>query len=197
MYNIMIHDFFAFFGKSIDAIVTFLAKALHWDDSMPSTDNTLTELPIVHVEAPVEPKTAPESTTTTEELPKSYRIGLKPKILNWATAVSHWEAALASSNNPGNLKYTTLTSTWGATKGRAAADGGYFCQFPSYASGFVALCNFLTLGAEGQLIISHPLPCTLQAFTERFAGNPPQGYIDGIAKMLNVPTSVDIATFLV
>lgn len=94
------------------------------------------------------------------------------------------------------MKYTTLTASWGASRGRAATDGGWLCQFATQEAGFGALCNFLKLACEGELIISNPRPCSLQDFTVKYAGNPPQGYVDRIAAYLNVPTSVDIATFL-
>lgn len=118
------------------------------------------------------------------------------KISLWASAIKTGEGANSASNNPGNLKYSTLTASWGATKGRQATDGGWLCQFPTYPMGYTALCNFLKLACEGQLIISHPKPCSLQDFTKRYAGNPPQGYINNIAKALGVPLDTDIATFL-
>lgn len=117
-------------------------------------------------------------------------------IVAWAEAISQGEGASLASNNPGNMKYTTLTASWGASKGRAATDGGFLCQFPTQEQGFTALCNFLTLACEGELIISHPQPCTLRDFTMRYAGNPPEGYLERIAAYLNVPTSVLISTFL-
>lgn len=141
-------------------------------------DHTMPEIP------PITPPIAPVSPVHAS------------RIADWANAIKIEEGASISSNNPGNLKYSTLTASWGATKGRAATDGGNLCQFPTYEKGFTALCNFLTLACEGQLIISHPQPCTLQAFSVRYAGNPPQGYIDQIAAKLGVSTSVDIATFL-
>lgn len=163
----------------ITAIIDFLAKLFKWD--MSSSDND----PIVPVV--VAPTTPPEA-------PKQ---PVEPSMIdNWADAIAVGEGANPASNNEGNLKYSTLTASWGATKGHAASDGGFLCQFPTMAMGRTALINFLTLGCEGELIISHPLPCTLDAFTTRFAGNPPQGYKDNIAKYLGVPLTVDIATFL-
>ncbi len=134
----------------------------------------------------------PQNTPSTQPVVPAH----KSRIPDWANAIKTGEGATIASNNPGNLKYSTLTASWGATKGRQSSDGGYLCQFLTYTQGFTALCNFLTLACEGELIISHPQPCTLQAFTMRYAGNPPQGYIDHIAQTLGVPTSVNIATFL-
>lgn len=118
-----------------------------------------------------------------------------PTIEKWANAIAKWEGAKPFLNNPGNMGYSSLTASWGAVKGPPKSDGGYFCQFPTYAKGFTALCNFLTLGAQDQLIAYHQAR-TLEAFSKVYGGNPPQGYIDGIAHELSVLTSVDIATFL-
>lgn len=118
-----------------------------------------------------------------------------PKIVEWANAIAKWEGAKPVLNNPGNLKYSTLTASWGGRVANSALDGGSFCQFATYEIGFQALCNFLTLGAEDELKAFHQAR-TLEAFTKIYAGNPPQGYIDGIAHILGVPTSIDISTFL-
>ncbi len=112
------------------------------------------------------------------------------KITQWAQAIVHWEGHF-----DGNLKYSTLTASWGATKGRPATDGGFFCEWQSEATGFLALVNFLTLGCENQLLDFHQSR-TLESFTKVFAGNPPQGYIDGIAHDLDCPLDINIATFL-
>ena len=117
-------------------------------------------------------------------------------VLKWANSVKTWEGATLESHNPGNLKYSTLTESWGAQKGRQASDGGYLCQFTTDEQGMNALCNFLTLGCEGELLISHPQPCTLEQFTVRYAGNPPQGYINGICDELGVSQDVYISTFI-
>ena len=137
---------------------------------------------------PFAPSSPPEAISTTS---------FPPMIEKWANAIGHWEGARPASNNEGNLKYSTLTKSWGATQGHPAADGGFFCQFATPEAGHNALCNFLMLGAEYQLIISHPKPCSLRQFTIRFAGNPPEGYIQGIVKLLGVSQDVDIASFLI
>lgn len=118
------------------------------------------------------------------------------KIYKWAKAIEHWEGASPLMNNPGNMKYSNLTASWGATQGRKAGDGGFFCQFPIYEMGFNALCNFLTLGAKNQLSSYHNAR-TLEAFTKIYAGNPPQGYINGIAGIIGVSLDTNIATFLI
>ena len=140
---------------------------------------------------PLQPPVAPKMTP-----PSPVPTGFPPMIIKWRDAITIGEGATQESNNPGNLKYSTLTASWGATKGRQASDGGYLCQFATLQAGQTALCNFLTLACEGELIISHPWPCTLQDFTVRYAGNPPHGYIDGIATHMGVATSVLISSFL-
>lgn len=121
--------------------------------------------------------------------------GFPTMITRWASAIAHGEGASVSSNNPGNLKYSSLTASWGATRGRAATDGGYLCQFATYALGLNALCHFLMLGCENLLLAFHQAR-TLQKFTVIYAGKPPQPYIDNIAKELGVSLDTDIATFL-
>ena len=113
-----------------------------------------------------------------------------PKIYTWAKAIVKWEGHF-----DGNLKFTTLTKSWGATQGRPAQDGGHFCVWKDENAGFQALCNFLTLACEGELIIAHH-PCTYYDFTVRFAGNPPTGYINGIMKEIDCNPTTDISTFL-
>lgn len=154
--------------------------------SMPSTDNT--------TEIPVQPPTVPP------EVPKPPPIApaVSNMIIRWANSIAKHEGASVASNNPGNLKYSSLTASWGATKGRAATDGGYLAQFPYSTTGMTALCNFLTLGAENQLIAFHsPEARTLEGFTKIYAGNPPSGYTNGIIADMGVPGSTQISTFLV
>ncbi len=175
-------NFFAIMG----ALITFCAgitafffrKGGIYNRDMPSTDHLTT----VNLNPPPMPQKPPTTPS---------------KIEGWANAIAIEEGAHPSSNNPGNLKYSTLTASWGATKGRQALDGGYLCQFATQEVGFTALCQFLTLACEGELIISHPRPCTLEAFSKRYAGNPPQQYIQKIADYLGVSLTVDIASFLV
>ncbi len=119
------------------------------------------------------------------------------KIIAWANAIALGEGAHPSSNNPGNMKYSTLTKSWGATMGRAALDGGHFCQFATYAQGFDALCNYLILGCENELIAYHaPSARTFEGFTKIYAGNPPQGYIVAIAEAIGCQMDTPISTFL-
>lgn len=122
---------------------------------------------------------------------------MHPIITKWAEAIEHEEGATAASHNPGNLKYSTLTASWGATRGRPATDGGNLCQFPTYQQGFTALCNFLVLGCENELLAFHsPEARTLEGFTTIFAGNPPEDYKLGIQEALGVPGTTLISTFI-
>lgn len=114
------------------------------------------------------------------------------KILIWAKAIAQWEGD-TTGHNAGNMKYTALTASWGATKGRPAADGGFFAVFKD--DGLPALCNFLSMGCKDQLLDFHNAR-TLESFTKIYAGDPPQGYINGIAKILGVSLDTNIATFL-
>lgn len=117
------------------------------------------------------------------------------KITAWANAIKVAEGNAPYLNNPGSLKVSTLTQSWGAQNGVQASDGGWIAKFATYQLGFTALCNFLKLGAENELLAFHQAR-TLEAFTKVYAGNPPQGYIDTIAKQLNCSLDVDVSTFL-
>lgn len=120
-----------------------------------------------------------------------------PMIVKWAQAIKNQEGASASSHNPGNLKLSSLTRSWGAMYGRPATDGGIIAKFADDTAGMVALCHFLTLGAENLLLAFHsPAARTLAGFTKIYAGNPPAGYTNGILRELGVPGSTQISTFL-
>ena len=160
-------------------------------DPMPSTDREPPDLPYIPASVPSPAAPIPP---VAPKLPDTAPFA--PMVVKWAGAIKIWEGARVSSNNPGNLKYSSLTARWGGTKGRPATDGGFFCQFATPQAGMDALCRFLTLGAKGELIISKPRPCTLERFMIKYAGNPPRNYIVQIAKILDVPLTVDIATFL-
>lgn len=120
-----------------------------------------------------------------------------PKIRLWARYIGIEEGSKPSLNNPGNLKLSTLTKSWGATPGFQATDGGWIAKFPTYQMGFNALCNFLTLGCENELLDFHsPESRTFEGFTKIYAGNPPQTYIDAIAKGLECSLEEQISSFL-
>lgn len=131
------------------------------------------------------------NTSVNVQVPKEVN---KPesKITLWARAIAEWEGDV-TGHNAGNMKYTTLTKSWGATQGRPAQDGGYFAVFKD--DGIPALCNFLTLGCENQLTAFHQAR-TFHDFTKVYAGNPPEGYIEGIRKLVGCEMDTDISTFL-
>ncbi len=145
----------------------------------------------IEVVKPVE-KPLPQAPDTTYNEVKE---AIKPTMIEkWAKAIERMEGDITGTN-PGNLKYSPLIATWGATQGRKGSDGGYFASFKSYDEGFKALCNFLTLGCQDKLKSYHNAR-TLQKFSVVYAGNPPQGYINSIAKELGVSLDVDISSFL-
>jgi hypothetical protein len=119
------------------------------------------------------------------------------KIHIWALAVAVQEGAKKSLNNPGNLKYSTLTASWGATKGFQATDGGWIAQFPTPQAGETALENFLTLGCQDELVAFHaPEARTLGGFTQIYAGNPPPEYEEAVGRALGCPLDTPISSFL-
>lgn len=154
--------------------------------------DTIESVPIV------EPTQEPQKAPVEQSLPiKPPSMQFSSNIVKWANLIKQEEGASAASHNPGNLKYSSLTASWGASKGRAATDGGFLCQFPSDAVGMTALCNFLTLGAENELIAFHSAVArTLDGFTKIYAGNPPQGYINAIVEGMGGDPQVQISTFL-
>lgn len=134
-------------------------------------------------------------TTSPSSCPTSPAASGGNLIGRWAAAIAKWEGAPAASNNPGNLKFTSLTAGWGASKGRPAADGGSFAQFATPDDGMAALQNFLTLGAQNQLAAFHSAR-TLESFMTVYAGNPGTGYLNGVAADLGVPLSTPVESFL-
>lgn len=188
----------AIIGSSVLAYLRIFKK-------MASTDNSELEvkvIPTVPSVSPQEPTTAPsvpEPTPTTTPVPVepvlSPASSFPVLIVRWADAIAKWEGADPKLNNPGDLKFSTLTASLGGTQGKQASDGGWLCKFITPHAGLDALRHFLLLAAEDRLTSYHTAR-TLQAFSKIYGGNPPQGYIDGIAKEMGVPTTVDIGTFL-
>jgi zinc knuckle protein len=126
-------------------------------------------------------KTPPQSVAS----PETTQPTIPARITQWAAIIAKEEGANPDLHNPGNLGYSTLTASWGATKGPAKTDGGFLCQFADETAGLTALCNFLVLGCEDQLLDFHaPEARTLAGFTKIYAGNPPQGYIDAIVQAM-------------
>lgn len=139
-----------------------------------------------------EVKTLPVKDNTYQELKDSLKDTM---IQKWAKAIAQFEGSKTFLNNPGNLKLSPLTQSWGAKFGYSAVDGGVIAKFDTPEKGFTALCNFLTLGCRDELKAFHSAR-TLGQFMTVYAGNPPLAYINGIAKLLNVSLETDIKTFL-
>lgn len=146
----------------------------------------------------IKPMPEPETPSVPTQPADSFTNAAFPtKIVEWAKNIAIGEGADPASNNPGNLKYATLEASWGATRGRPASDGGFLCQFPTLEMGRNALCNFLMLGCEDELVAFHaPEARTFGGFTKIYAGNPPEGYITGIAGRMGITLDTQISTFL-
>ncbi len=145
-----------------------------------------------------EPPVVPVVDTSAQDTYTEVKQALKPNMIQkWATLISHFEGADPTLNNPGNFKYSTLMASWGGQKARAGSDGGFFCKFPTKEMGFTALCNFLTLGCENQLLDYHNAR-TIKQFTLVYTNHPkPQfDYSDNLIKQLGVSPDTDIKTFL-
>jgi len=143
------------------------------------------------------PPAAQNAASGTSETPIAAQPSFPTKILAWSQIIGKEEGANPTLHNMGNLKYSALTASWGATKGPAAEDGGFLCQFETDQDGENALCRFLVLGCEDELVAFHaPAARTLSGFTVVYAGNPPQGYIDAIVSGMGVPADTQISTFL-
>jgi hypothetical protein len=122
------------------------------------------------------------------------------RISDWAVGHQIAEGWFVGSRsqknqNPGNLKATTLTMNWGGVAKDKATDGGYFAVYPDYKTGFQALCNFLTLAAENQLIPYHKAR-SLRLFCRVYADPISDGYAETVARHLGVPLDTPISDFL-
>jgi hypothetical protein len=165
-------------------LIDLIKYLFPWQDTVPhDTEIKFIPLSPLPVKQPITPTPMP--------------IVSPSKISTWAHLIEQGEGADQKSNNPGNLKVSSLTASWGAKPFRQASDGGWLAKFDTYEKGFTALCNFLTLGCENELIAFHkPEQRTLSGFTKVYAGNPPQGYIDRIVKGMGGDPKVQISTFL-
>jgi hypothetical protein len=118
------------------------------------------------------------------------------RIQEWANAIAVQEKGNPKFNNPGNLKLSTLTQSWGGKPAFQATDGGTICRFDTYEQGFAALCNFLNLACHDELKAFH-VARNLRDFTEVYA-HPPAGshYAENVAIALKVDVNENISTFL-
>jgi hypothetical protein len=155
------------------------------------------QVPPIGDPAPTTPVKQGETPVSRTQTSNTSQSTFPPKINVWEAVIEQEEGARPELNNPGNLKYSGLTASWGATQGLAALDGGYLCKFLTLQAGRNALCNFLVLGCQDQLVAFHsPDARTLTGFTKIYAGNPPQGYIDAIVQAMGGDPNVQISTFL-
>ncbi len=184
-----------FIQKMLDAIVNIIPFIQRQIFSLKSNDKPIVNKDISIVKQPL-PEVLPLPPVLDPDLgPVVHPVGFPQKIIDWANAIKIWEGNAPSLNNPGSLKVSALTQTWGAMNGVQASDGGYIAKFKDYQTGFNALCNFLKLGCLNQLSAFHSAR-TFKEFTKVYGGNPPQNYIDGIAHILGISEDVDISTFL-
>jgi hypothetical protein len=143
------------------------------------------------------PSQQQNSAPTATQDPKPSQTSFPAKITLWSALVSKEEGANPLNHNPGNLAFSTLTQSWGAVQGPAKSDGGYLAKFENDIAGLTALCNFLVLGCQDELLAFHaPEARTLAGFTKIYAGNPPQGYTDAIVQGMGGDPDVQISTFL-
>lgn len=125
----------------------------------------------------------------------------KSRIEAWAKAIQKQEGGRPQdlnmrNNNPGNLKYTTYTSTLapGCSRAGAGSDGGHFCKWDTPEHGYQALCQFLRDAAQNKL--KSYKNCTLDQFTSIYALPPNKNYVNGVAKDLGVSTNILIKELL-
>ena len=119
------------------------------------------------------------------------------RIENWALAIKveegwHPNSRSYKNQNPGNLKFSTLTKELGAS----SVDKDNFAVFPTYEVGFKALCDFLKLACEDKLKPYHQAR-TLYQFTQIYALPPTNHpYAQNVAQRLGVSEWIDIKNLL-
>ena len=96
------------------------------------------------------------------------------------------------NKNPGNLKYTHLTQSYGSVHyyGSIGHDSKNFCIFPDYQTGFNALQQFITDAASDKLAAYHS--CTIQSFFVSYSGD--QNEAKYVAKSLGLPLETKLST---
>jgi hypothetical protein len=155
------------------------------------------QIPPVGDIAPTTPVKQSETPVPAPQTSNTPQPTFPPKILAWAAIIGKEEGADPSLNDPGDLKLSDLTKSWGAIQGFAAADGGFLAKFPTMQLGEIALCDFLVLGCQNELLAFHsPAARTLSGFMQIFAGNPPAAYTNAIVQAMGGDPNVQISTFL-
>jgi hypothetical protein len=185
--------FFAGTPGKVLADFDFDEQELAWyQQTVADLEEELGLLKARQIQPPVEPAASTDTQPANTAQPS-----FPTKIVAWAQIIGKEEGAPVSLDNPGDLKLSDLTKSWGAIQGIAAADGGFLAKFKTEDAGEIALCDFLVLGCEDQLIAFHaPEARTLAGFTKIYAGNPPQPYIDAIVAAMGGNPDVQISTFL-
>jgi len=137
-------------------------------------------------DAPVVPSVPPPPDSIPPEIPSMIPVS------NFAAAIQDYEGYVPSSRsyrncNPGNLRFTELTSQLGAT----GKDADGFCIFPTYQVGLAALCKFIVLAKSDKLKEYHN--CTIKSFFQAYAPsgdrNDPLAYAAYVA--LKIGAKVD------
>ena len=122
------------------------------------------------------------------ELPKPEPVIKVSKILGFCQAVKIHEGFFEGSrsqrnNNPGNLRFTSLTASLGAT----SKDLDNFAYFPSYEIGWNALLSFVKLAANNQL--RDYKDCDILSFFKTYApasdNNSTTRYAEFVARQIN------------
>lgn len=114
----------------------------------------------------------------------------------WASAIQvqeGWTPVSRSfiNRNPGNLKWTTLTESLGAT----GKDLNNFCVFPTVSAGLSALEKFLQMACTDQLK-AFTSDMSLLSFTQVYAEPPNNNYALGVANALKVEVMTPIKNLL-
>jgi hypothetical protein len=193
--------FFAGTPEKVLADFDFDEQELSWyQQAIADLEQIIADYKARKTGPPVEPTASTQSSqngTPAPQLSGPTEPAFPPKIVAWADLIGKEEGGKPEHHNPGNLKYSSLTASWGGMKGPAASDGGYLAVFKDEQTGHAALCNFLVLGCEDQLIAFHaPEARTLAGFTKIYAGNPPQGYTNAIVAGMGGDPNIQISTFL-
>jgi hypothetical protein len=122
-------------------------------------------------------------------------------IKQWREAIKKHEGFFPGSrsyrnNNPGNLRFTSYTSSLGKNRGQ---DSGRFIIYDTLEIGTKALDQFL-VDASTNVLRAYKGEMTLHEFYKVYApsgdGNYPLGYATAVAKDLGVPITTKIKDLL-
>lgn len=167
------------------AILTFIGATISaflfrrggvYNPEMPSTDHTITEIPLV--EAPKQPQV--------ESLTESTPMDSESSLILFCTAIRDFEGGVGDpnykNNNPGNCRWNP--SGYLPMYGKVKKSPAGFAIFPTYEQGWKYLVNMV----KGQI---HKRPnLTIYEFMLRYAppedSNPTDNYAKFIGKRLGV-----------